>query len=75
MVKKRRTKKGIVYNRKGKLVLRQIDKTGRNYILHQTPKGKKYVRVRKRKGGTKTKRLYEGSKYKSDGGGTKKLNL
>ena len=33
-------------------------------VIHKTEKGKKYMRVRAQNG---TKRLYEGSKYKTDG--------
>ena len=34
-------------------------------ITHRSQTGKKYIRVRKKGGGTK--RLYEGSKYKANG--------
>ena len=58
---KERAKKPITYHgRKGKP------------LVHKSKEGKKYIMVRKRGGGTK--RLYEGSKYKTDGK-TKKLVL
>jgi len=58
---KKRAKKSITYHgRKGKP------------IVHKSKSGKKYITVRKSGGGVK--RLYEGSKYKSNGK-SKKLIL
>jgi len=58
---KRKAKKQITYHgRKGKPV------------IHTSEEGRRYIMVRKKGGGTK--RLYKGSKYKSNGK-TKKLIL
>ena len=52
---------------------RKINYHGRSRhpVIHKTEKGKKYMMVRSNNG---TKRLYEGSKYKTDDK-TKKLKL